>query len=85
VAHSDDFDWKKWYDLREIVTDAASGSYSHLADSYRGDPIANAAIAYLSDRNETTINAAAKELAKMTPGVDPSVAEDHYWLVLEKS
>lgn len=81
----DEFNWQQWWDLREIVLDAANGKASPLINAYSSNPIAAAADIYLRDRqNSRVLDDAARSLADLKPGVDPAV-RDQYWLVLEKS
>lgn len=76
----------EWWNLREIVLEAASGRLSPLVEAYRDNPVAVAAVAYLNDRRqEAALNSAAKSLAAMKIGADPVAIANNYWLVLEKS
>ena len=77
---------EEWFRFRDIVDEAATHKkLSPQAESLRGHPVVLLVERYLAEGQERFIDEAAKMVALAKPGVEPDVAERHYWQVIDKS
>lgn len=74
-----------WWQLRNIVLDAASPTRQPPPSDAPKNAVVDLVRQFISTNDDRLINEAAKTVALMKPGVQPEVAETHYWLVLDKS
>jgi hypothetical protein len=76
----------EWFILRDIIYFAAHVHNPQRPPENAPDHEAVALVRnYCLTRDQSLIDRAARLVAMQKPGIDPAFAEEHYWLVIDKS
>lgn len=77
---------EQWWVLRDLVFEADSPDRQpDVPEALRDHPAVVLVHRYWAEKQRSVLDDAARLVAVAKPGIDRKFAEQHYWLVLDKS